>query len=198
MLFIPVLFQELEALKLLLAVAAAVIPIIVSLKVIQSYSSGIIGEKKVAAELTRLSDKYHMFFNVYVKGEGDIDAVIVGPTGVLAIEVKRITGGTLFIKDDKWYVKNSRGIRPLATDPVSQVKRAATFLHKFILDTWVDAVVALVDCRSEIYEHKKVRILKAGELPAFISNKPIVLGEKSINEIVEKLENYMRATQLIK
>jgi len=197
-LFIPVPFQELEPLKLLLAVIVGIIPIIVGLKVIQSYTSGIIGEKKVAEELTRLPDRYHAFFNVYIKDSGDIDAVVVGPTGVFAIEVKRIAGGTLFVKDDQWYVKTSHGVRPLSTDPVSQVKRAATFLHKSILGTWVDAVVALVDCRSEVYEHRSVRILKAEELPAFISNRPMVLGERSIKEIVEKLENYIKATQIIR
>jgi hypothetical protein len=56
-----------------------------------SWRMGAIGECEVAAELHRLSDKFTVFNNVNTK-RGNLDHVVVGPTGLFAIETKNWTG----------------------------------------------------------------------------------------------------------
>jgi len=196
-LFLPVPYPELESIKLLIAITATTPLLYILVKTVREYLSGIIGEKKVAEELAVLPDDYHVFFNIKIRNKGDIDAVVVGPTGVFAIEVKRFSNGTLYIKDHQLCLKTSRRDEPLSKDPVGQIKKTATFLNANLLHTWVDAVLVLVDCKSRIHEHRGVRILRAKELPSYIQNKPRVLGKKSIDELVERLKNYLVALQSI-
>jgi hypothetical protein len=56
-----------------------------------SWRMGAIGECEVAAELHRLSDKFTVFNNMNTK-RGNLDHVVVGPTGLFAIETKNWTG----------------------------------------------------------------------------------------------------------
>jgi hypothetical protein len=53
------------------------------------FSAGIKAEQKVRKALSRLDDSYTVFHNFPIHRRGDIDFVVVGPTGVFAVEVKR-------------------------------------------------------------------------------------------------------------
>lgn len=56
-----------------------------------SWRMGALGECEVAAELERLSDEFIIFNNVNTK-RGNLDHVVIGPTGLFAIETKNWTG----------------------------------------------------------------------------------------------------------
>ncbi|MEY2501627.1 MAG: hypothetical protein QOI07_1961 [Verrucomicrobiota bacterium] len=56
-----------------------------------SWRMGAIGECEVAAELERLSDRFTVFNNVNTR-RGNLDHVVVGPTGFFAIETKNWKG----------------------------------------------------------------------------------------------------------
>jgi nuclease-like protein len=56
-----------------------------------SWRMGAIGECEVAAELGRLSHEFTVFNNINTK-RGNLDHVVVGPTGLFAIETKNWTG----------------------------------------------------------------------------------------------------------
>jgi|GEM_PF-427507 len=56
-----------------------------------SYRAGFLGEYEVAIELEGLSDQFTVFNNVNTK-RGNLDHVVVGPTGLFAIETKNWTG----------------------------------------------------------------------------------------------------------
>ena len=56
-----------------------------------SYRAGFLGEHEVAMELERLSEKFTIFNNVNTK-RGNLDHVVVGPTGLFAIETKNWNG----------------------------------------------------------------------------------------------------------
>lgn len=56
-----------------------------------AWRMGAIGECAVAAELNRLSDKFTIFNNINTI-RGNLDHVVVGPTGLFAIETKNWTG----------------------------------------------------------------------------------------------------------
>ncbi|MFZ1220795.1 MAG: nuclease-related domain-containing protein [Chthoniobacterales bacterium] len=56
-----------------------------------SWRMGAIGECEVAAELERLPDNFTVFNNVNTK-RGNLDHVVVGPTGLFALETKNWKG----------------------------------------------------------------------------------------------------------
>ncbi len=56
-----------------------------------NYRAGFLGEHEVAMELEALSEKFTVFNNVNTK-RGNLDHVVVGPTGLFAIETKNWTG----------------------------------------------------------------------------------------------------------
>lgn len=57
------------------------------------YYKGRFGEKNIKKELRQLSDDYAVFEGVVLdKSKGDIDFVLIGPQGVLALEVKSLGG----------------------------------------------------------------------------------------------------------
>lgn len=57
-----------------------------------NWRKGAIGEYEVGAELERLSDEYAVFNNVNTAGFGNFDHIVVGPTGLFAIETKNWSG----------------------------------------------------------------------------------------------------------
>ena len=56
-----------------------------------SYRAGFLGEHQVAIELEGLSDQFTVFNNVNTR-RGNLDHVVVGPTGLFAIETKNWRG----------------------------------------------------------------------------------------------------------
>ncbi|MEM3872791.1 MAG: nuclease-related domain-containing protein, partial [Nitrososphaeria archaeon] len=67
-------------------------------------------EKRVQKFLEdNLTEDYHVFKNVYT-GYGDIDAIVVGPTGIFVVEVKSNSG--LITKNDKGYLAVIEGESP--------------------------------------------------------------------------------------
>ena len=56
-----------------------------------SYRAGFLGEHQVAIELEGLSKHFTVFNNVNTK-RGNLDHVVIGPTGLFAIETKNWTG----------------------------------------------------------------------------------------------------------
>jgi hypothetical protein len=57
-----------------------------------SWRKGAVGEYEVGAELERLSDDYSVFNNVNTSTFGNFDHIVVGPTGLFAIETKNWKG----------------------------------------------------------------------------------------------------------
>lgn len=56
-------------------------------------------EWQIKKILDELSDNYTVFQNVPIKSHLDVDFILVGPTGVLAIEVKSHKGFNMYLKD---------------------------------------------------------------------------------------------------
>ena len=57
-----------------------------------NWRRGALGEYEVGAELERLSDDYIVFNNVNTAGFGNFDHIVIGPTGLFAIETKNWSG----------------------------------------------------------------------------------------------------------
>lgn len=70
------------------------------------FSKGLIGEQEVDKELQNLKDDYLLIKNGLNTSKGNIDKIIVGPTGVWIIEVKSHKGNITF--NDNLLLKNGK------------------------------------------------------------------------------------------
>lgn len=97
---------------------------------------GVVGEETVLAALRPLPDTYTCITNFVVPGtrQGDTDAIILGPYGLLAVEVKAYTGryGCL---GDAWYMIRHDGThQPLRSSVSRQLKRARKAIQHYLVD----------------------------------------------------------------
>jgi len=96
----------------------------------EAFFKGARGEERVAAILAMLPNDYHVFHNVVTQGSQTIDHVVVGPTGVFAIETK-FWQGRVAIQDGAITINGHSPSR----NPVQQVKAAYHHLQQFCLTT---------------------------------------------------------------
>jgi hypothetical protein len=99
-----------------------------------TFKKGERGEDEVVAELKRLLDKrWKLFRNVIVPGsDADIDAVLAGPQGVLAFEIKAYSGN-FRVRGSQWHYRAGGGWRPMDVNPIKQAawnrQRLARYLN---------------------------------------------------------------------
>jgi len=115
--------------------------IIISSRFGMKYLQGLEGEKLVHDELEPIiRDGYHII-NAFPGDKFDIDFVVVGPSGVYAIEVKNPSkfaaedwivyeAGSLYIKSKK----AGRSIPLRAKDPIKQARRGGEWLTRYLSD----------------------------------------------------------------
>jgi hypothetical protein len=96
------------------------------------YIKGARGEERVASELSRMPDAFEVFHGVPLTGQrkggaGDIDHVVIGPTGVFVVETKnwsgaiRVQGGRIMLGA----IKPSRS-------PAEQARKSGRQLERFL------------------------------------------------------------------
>ena len=97
---------------------------------VAAFFKGAAGEEIVARELGFLPAGYHVFHSLEAGGGvmmwrgGDIDHVVVGPTGVFAIETKNWRGRVV-VEDQRLLVDGTAPRRP----PLEQVRQAVSALQ---------------------------------------------------------------------
>ena len=101
-----------------------------------SWRMGALGECEVAAELDRLSDKFTVFNNVNTT-RGNLDHVVVGPTGLFVLETKNWTG-TIAATDDGELTKN--GKPATAAHVRNCLSRAMTLLEQIVTLTRLEGL----------------------------------------------------------
>jgi hypothetical protein len=110
----------------------------------QNFRRGQLGESE-AARLLRLGlgADWTLFRNVKLPGSNvDIDMVLLGPSGVFALEVKAYTGNYRYTKQ-RFYRRTMMTWRRMQHNPGKQARAAAGLLHRYITDTlnediWVE------------------------------------------------------------
>jgi len=98
-----------------------------------SYMKGIQGEKKTSRALRDLDDDYFLLDDVQLySNSGNIDHVILGPSGIFAIESKNYSG-IIRSYGDTWYRASGPGRKSYEIASVStQAKNNAKNLYKFL------------------------------------------------------------------
>ncbi len=99
---------------------------------------GFKGENIVAGWLDELLSKDHYSILPAVKLPGhkfDIDFVIIGPKGVIVLEVKNYSNKRIFIEDEYYQVKDGqRYVLSVDFDPRFQVQSHVYYLRKYLED----------------------------------------------------------------
>lgn len=107
------------------------------------YLRGLEGEDAVLNVLQQLPDTYVCISNFVVPGtrHGDSDLLILGPFGVLVIEVKTYAGHYT-CHGDTWFRVHENGAKqPLRTSVSRQLKRNIKAVQHYLVDSEVNAPV---------------------------------------------------------
>jgi hypothetical protein len=140
------------------------------------YNAGWAGEKQVAKLLnSKLSDDYFLINDLYLhNGGGDIDHVVLAPSGIFVLETKNWSGD-ITCNGDMW---QRAGKGNFKGSPSRQVKRNAAKIKHIIdssqafrsLDVWVEGIVVFTNNHAALHlNDPTVLILKLPQLPSHIT-----------------------------
>ena len=154
------------------------------------FRSGIIGEKLIGDELKKLDANYTVFQDVHVPGKKEnIDFVVVGPTGIFAIEVKNHHGKVGFNGDELTLNDKS-----LEKDFLRQTMREATSLHDYLVSSGVtNAFVTPIIVFSHrfavvrfgIQPIKNVRVIQYRWLLKMITSEPRSYPDQRVIDVIK-------------
>ncbi|ADZ09735.1 NERD domain protein [Methanobacterium lacus] len=162
------------------------------------WNKGILGEKRVIKYLNMLPEAYFVFNDVKFPGSyGDLDHIVVGPTGIFVIETKNYQGSYV-VKEDGWYYQNGEGIKKSKGQPGKQVMRNAMSLKRFMATNninmkgvWIDPIVTLVNNNFEIIEKPEYyNVLSPSAIPKFIVNKKNHTAPSILQRTIDLIEPY--------
>jgi hypothetical protein len=137
------------------------------------YEGGWKGEKQVVNLLkNRLGDEYFLINDLYLKaGGGDIDQIVLGPSGVFVLETKNWSG-VITCNGDDWH---RLGKPKFAGNPSLQVKRNATKVKRIIdnvdlkKELSVHSLLVFVNRNAVLkLKNPSVTVLKLSQLPDYI------------------------------
>jgi hypothetical protein len=95
----------------------------------EGWYRGVLGERKVAAILSQLSEDWTVLHSVPVgSGMSDIDHVVIGPSGVFTINTKFSPGKDVWVAGRGMYVGGSK--QPYVTNMLHEARRASNFLSR--------------------------------------------------------------------
>ncbi len=156
------------------------------------------GEAEVAEHLRKLNNRFIVINRLEFSTGGDIDHIVVGPTGFFIIETKNLKGKVI-IKDRNFqYVKTGSGggVYPgEAPNPFIQVKRLRILLKEQLrmrareerLDIPIPFIheVVVFGSNTEVSDDGSygVPVLFPEELPSHILSKGISLTDSAVNTL---------------
>lgn len=164
----------------------------------KSWNKGIKGEYIVAECLNQLPKGYFVFNDVKFPGSyGNLDHVVVGPTGIYVIETKNYNGYFL-VKDSEWFYKNGNRVKRAKGQPGKQVMANAMSLKKFLVDNginmddvWVNSIVTLINKNFKIEQKPQhYNVLFPSTIPQFILNSNRKVGVDILKEAALLIEPY--------
>jgi len=160
------------------------------------WSKGAKGEKIVAKKLKKLPKKYTAIRDVKIPNlGGDIDHVVVGPTGIYVIETKNYKP-TYIPDEDCWYHTSGR---KSPQNPAKQVKLQASKLNDFLVrklgkklkKTTINPVISPIN-HNLIFKKdiKSYEIVFPEDLVSYLSHRRKILSSKEVKEIINILAKY--------
>ena len=148
---------------------------------------GAAGERETAKRLAFLPASFTVVNDLSFSGF-NVDHVVVGPTGVWAIETKSQTGSVEERGDDMW-----RNGRPMYRDPRRQARGEAAAIAELLEREmgkryWIEALVCFPNATViATGSHAKAGVVGRGWLLTHLRLAPAVLRRTERNRIVEVL-----------
>lgn len=140
---------------------------------------GILGEQAVADTLTELPSSYWVVHGV-ATGRGDVDHVVIGPTGIFAIETKAWEG-TFYRNRGQLYCNGQP-----AEHVLRQARGAAGNVRQILIaagvDEWVDAVVVAARAtvsRSPL-RFRQAYVVSLEDLVDFVTGRRRALSRSTV------------------
>ena len=132
--------------------------------------NGRLGERIVTDALRRLSDDYCLVNDVTLGARrGNVDHVLIGPCGVVAIETKRLAGH-IRCHGDTWWAKGYRrnSISKQVNAGATAVRYSLMERHPELRDSalrWVESIIVFTHplCRLEV-DRPKATVVRFSEL----------------------------------
>ena len=164
----------------------------------KSWNKGIKGEYIVAEYLNQLPEDYFVFNDVKFPGSyGNLDHVVIGPTGIYVIETKNYKGFFL-IKGNELFYKNGNRAKKAKGQPGKQVIANSMSLKKFLEDNgvnmdsiWISSIVTLIDNNFKIEQKPKYyNVLFPSTIPQFILNSNEKIDMNILKEMALLIEPY--------
>ena len=160
------------------------------------WSKGAKGEKIVAKKLKKLPKKYTAIRDVKIPNlGGDIDHVVVGPTGIYVIETKNYKP-TYIPDEDCWYHTSGR---VSSQNPAKQVKLQSSKLNDFLVrklgkklkKAAINPVVSPIN-HNLIFKKdiKSYEIVYPEDLVSYLSRRRKILSSKEVKEVINILAKY--------
>jgi len=158
-------------------------------------TAGMEGELLVANHLDLVLGDEWMLLRGYKNRRGEIDGILIGPQGVIAIEVKHYNATASCAGDEWWFDKYDRKGKHVGYDrrtdragrsPSRQLNVAANALQEFLgrrgKQVAIRRVVLLTHERSRLGETSDVTVdlistSTSGVLTYLITDKPVILSE---------------------
>lgn len=163
---------------------------------IKSYRTGQEGEDAVVEAMRQsLDGNWTLFRNVVLPGRnrGDIDAVLVGPPGVWALEVKAFNGEYRNV-GEQWEYRAGNRWQLVKPSPSRQVQDNAARLSAFLradgIKQWISPVVVWAKPDSPLLvENPTAAVWRLDRLPEELGNIWVeqAIQEPILARIVEKL-----------
>jgi len=165
----------------------------------QTYEKGIIGERKVTKTLSAsLNNEYSMFNDVNLENmkSGNIDHVVVGPTGIFAIETK-YRKGKISYYGDNWEGVGRKSPSRQARINAMRVRKILTSSGQKSRLLWVQGIVVLADPRAEVTARKppeQIKVFRLNELADYIVSQPRRFEAWEIGQIEAEIKNKIQST----
>ena len=168
-------------------------------------AAGLSGEKMVSEFLQRNLTGRWTIIGGFLGGKGEIDFVLIGPSGVFAIEVKN-RNGIISCNGDDWSLTRPDGVTvPLMDNggrsPAQQINESAGWLETELSK----AGYAVKIPKAVIWSHPKTRlgvitnmsiqylILLGANAPGYL-RKYLALGAAMSDEKTKRIVQYIQAT----
>lgn len=165
-------------------------------KQIRLYRKGEQGETSVVEVMQQTLDgNWHLFRNLKLPGrdKADIDLILVGPSGVIAIEVK-YWSGVYRNTGDTWQRKTGAGWQTARKSPSEQARRNAGALASFLkadgISQWVEPVVIWSNPESPLtVDNPGVAVWTLEHISAALADLPRQrpIDEQVLSRIIDKL-----------
>jgi hypothetical protein len=154
---------------------------------IKSYFLGAVGEARVASELRKLPDGYHVIHDFSIGNANFVDHVVMGPTGVFAVETKDWYG---VVDSEEGHIIRDGDIPPFSS-PIKQAKDEARKVEKTMRKKgWDGSVVPVLCFASNNYvksveEVKGVKVANADQVVELITSMPAILSPDAVERNIK-------------